>query len=513
MTAQLTGKKSLFIIVIFISIIYFQSNFYDLIFLDDDTIVYSQLFEKSFSEKITSILSTNFLDGHYYRPLTSFSFLINSVFFSNSLFVYHITNFLLHILTTILIFLILRAFDYSAVISLLGALLFAVNPLHINAVAWIAGRGDLLTAFLIVTAFYVFKNFIKHSKIGLLIIAAALIFLAFISKEAALLVPFLFVILYFIERKELLLNKGSISVLIMVFIILGLYYFLRVTISSAVHINKFSFVTYLQNISVLPQTVSKFFVPVGIKALPGNDLFTTVLGGIILLVLMILPFIIRKINRVRYYFGLSWFIILLFPGMVFRTMMQDGFFYWDCRSYLPLVGLIFVAAEILSAIDLSKFKIYNYVFIILYILLLSTAAFLKAGLYENAISYWNSVKLDYPQKFLPYIGLYNYYNHIKDLDNAENQLIQAIKLKPDMLSIREQLIRFYQRNKQDDKAYTMLKETVYKKIKGSEILLEKLLSQSYELNDQEVINKLLIIYKDNDDVLKKINGIRTKINL
>jgi len=288
---QLNSRKSFFTILILVSIIYFQSNFYNLIFLDDDTLVYEHSSETNFSEKITSIFTSNFLDGHYYRPFTSLSFIINSVFFNNSASVYHITNFLLHLLTAFLIFLILQKLNYTVFTALIGALVFAVNPIHINAVGWIAGRGDLLAGFFSAAALYVFLHFIKNNRIELLVFVSLLTFFAFLSKEVSLIVPFLFLVLYFIEKKEMLLNKSSISLLLMFFIVFGLYYLLRLAISPSVHINKFSFLTYYKNILVLPQTVSKFIIPAGIKALPGNDLFTSILGGFILSVLIILPFL------------------------------------------------------------------------------------------------------------------------------------------------------------------------------------------------------------------------------
>lgn len=509
---RLTGRKSFFITLILVSIIYFQSNFYDLIFLDDDTLVFHQPVEASFGKNVTSILTTNFLDGHYYRPLTSFSFFVNSFFIDNSPSVYHITNFLLHFLTAFLIFLILQRLDYSTLIALISALVFAVNPIHINAVGWIAGRGDLLASFLSVSALYIFLHFIKNNRTELLIFVSLLIFLAFLSKEVSLIVPFLFLAFYFIEKKEILLNKSSISVLIMFFVIIGSYYLLRLAISPTVHINKFSFLTYYKNILVLPQTVSKFFFPAGIKALPGNDLLTSILGGLIFLVLVMLPFLLKKINRTRYYFGLVWFIVLLIPGMVFRTMMQDGFFYWDCRSYLPVIGFVFITAEIFKTIRFDKNKTISYGFVIVYILVLSTVTFTKIRLYENAASYWNAVKLDYPQKFLPYIGLYNYYDHIKDFSNAEDQLVQAIKLRPTEFSIRDLLIKFYQKNNQSDKAFVIMKDTIYKKINGSAALLEKFISLSSELNKQEEINELKIIYKDDAGIIEKINTIKSEQN-
>lgn len=513
MIFPLSKKKSVLIILILLSIIYFQSNFYQLIFLDDDTIVYNKFADMSIDQKISSSFTSNFLSGHYYRPITSLTFVVDSILGEQSYLIYHFTNFLIHLFTSILIFLIIENLGYSIITSLIAALLFALNPIHINAVGWIAGRGDLLAAFFSTTALLIFLKFIKQNKPILLLSVSTLLFLALLSKEVSLLVPFLFLVLYFIEKKELSLDKSSIGVLLMIVIVFGTYYLLRAVFLSGVHIDKFSFTTYYKNILVLPETISKFFIPLGIKALPSTEIFTSVSGIIIFILLLILPLKLNAINRLRYYFGMIWFIILLLPGMVFRTMEQDGFYYWDCRSYLPLIGLLFILAEIFKVVNLQKYRKRHFTIIIIYILVLGTITFIKIRMYENPITYWSSVKEDYPTRFLPYIGLYNYFNHIKDFNNAEYQLIEAIKLSPNEFSIRQLLINFYLANSQENKAFDLLKDTIYKRMPGSVNLLEKFILLSYELKKSEAINDLTIIYKDNAEVLKQVNKIKSKQNL
>ncbi len=387
--SYLFNSNKLFITLIIMSLIlvYFHSFFHGLIFLDDDTLIFTKFDGMGLADKISSSFSSNYLDVHYYRPIALLSIILDSLLGGKSYFIYHFTNFILHLATVLLIFAILKEFGISNFISFLTALLFALSPIHINAVGWIAGRGDLLAAFFSAAALLLYMNFIKREKPYLLFFVATFLSLAFLSKEVSLLVPFLFVGLYFIEKKNYELNKNSIAVLTMVAVVIGSYYVLRGVFLTSVHIDKFSFTTYYQNILVLPETVSKFFIPAGIKALAGIENFTTIVGTILLLIMITLPFRLKSINKVRYYFGLLWFILLLIPGMVFRTMGQDGFYYWDCRSYLPAIGFAFMISEILKCIPTQKYYYSYSTIMIIYLLILGTITFTKINLYESPLTY------------------------------------------------------------------------------------------------------------------------------
>lgn len=504
MELSLSQKRVLLFIVIVISIVYFQSNFSQLIFLDDDTLVYNKFSGMSLNEKINLSFTSNYLGGHYYRPITLISFVIDSIVAGESNSIYHFTNYLIHLFTSILIFLIIENLGYSLITSLIAALLFALNPIHINAVGWIAGRGDLLAAFFSTFALLIFLKFIKQNKPILLLLVSILLFLALLSKEVSLIVPFLFLVFYFIEKKELSLDKNSIGVLLMIVFVFGSYYLLRGVFLSGVHIDKFSFTTYYKNILILPETISKFFIPIGIKALSGIELFTSISGVIIFVLLLLIPFKFNSINKYRYYFGLFWFIFLLIPGMVFRTMEQDGFYYWDCRSYLPSVGLIFMVAEIVRVIELQKCKNLCFTLIVLYLLILSTFTFIKIKMYENPITYWNAVKANYPSRFLPYIGLYNYYNYLEDNSIAEIQLLKALQINPKDFSVRQILVDFYQKNGKKQKAYQLVKNTLEKRIPGSSGFIETDITLSIDLDKMEEIDRLLVEYIADDKMMELI---------
>lgn len=85
--------------------------------------------------------------GHYYRPLTSASFVIDSWFAKETPFFYHQTNILLHSFAAVLVAIIAFQITRKPLAGVLGGLFFAAQPLQVGAAAWIGGRTDVLSAF------------------------------------------------------------------------------------------------------------------------------------------------------------------------------------------------------------------------------------------------------------------------------------------------------------------------------------------------------------------------------
>ncbi len=93
---------------------------------------------------------------HYYRPLTTATFLLDRALYGERAWGFHLTPLLLHAAAAGLLYLLLdrllagRAAARSA--ALAGALLFAALPVHAESVAWIAGRADPLAAVCLLAA-------------------------------------------------------------------------------------------------------------------------------------------------------------------------------------------------------------------------------------------------------------------------------------------------------------------------------------------------------------------------
>jgi tetratricopeptide (TPR) repeat protein len=83
----------------------------------------------------------------FWQPLTWLSFVMDYQLFGLNPGGYHLVNLFLHIINSLLLFLILNRMTHALWKSAFVAALFALHPLHVESVAWIAERKDVLSAF------------------------------------------------------------------------------------------------------------------------------------------------------------------------------------------------------------------------------------------------------------------------------------------------------------------------------------------------------------------------------
>lgn len=124
----------------------------------------------------------------YYRPLTVASYLLDRQIGGASPFVFHLSVVLYHVITTALVFaaglVLFGGVPQRVVAAGLGAMLFAVHPIHSESVAWGAGRSDVLACGLSLAGLLVYGR-PQGRAWQRSALAAALVFLATLAKETA----------------------------------------------------------------------------------------------------------------------------------------------------------------------------------------------------------------------------------------------------------------------------------------------------------------------------------------
>src|SRR5262249_1681155 len=80
----------------------------------------------------------------YYRPLVMVSFILDALIAPASPAMGHLTNLILHVVASCLVWVLLRRLGSHDDLALALALVFAVHPLAANAIGWVPGRNDLL---------------------------------------------------------------------------------------------------------------------------------------------------------------------------------------------------------------------------------------------------------------------------------------------------------------------------------------------------------------------------------
>ena len=107
-----------------------------------------------------------FITGHTgnWHPLTWFSHMLDAQLFGGRAGGHHFTNVLLHIANSILTFLLLRQLTGAQWRSAIVAAFFALHPLHVESVAWVSERKDVLSVFFGLLALWCYAQYVEASK-------------------------------------------------------------------------------------------------------------------------------------------------------------------------------------------------------------------------------------------------------------------------------------------------------------------------------------------------------------
>ncbi len=147
----------------------------------------------------------------FYRPLTSLSYWIDCKIWGFNPAGFHLTNILIQIVNTVILYFILLSLSLDKVLSFSGSLLFSLFPFHFENVSWISGRTDLLSFLFAACSVFFFIKFLKAKNSVFLAVSSLFYFLSLLSKENTIfLIAVYFLILYWREPKF----KNSVILLI-----------------------------------------------------------------------------------------------------------------------------------------------------------------------------------------------------------------------------------------------------------------------------------------------------------
>lgn len=134
-----------------------------------------------------------FTTFHYrnWHPLTWLSYMLDVELFGLSARGFHVVNLLLHIGNTLLIFTLLRRANATPWPGAVVAALFGLHPLHVESVAWISERKDVLSAFFSLLSIWAYATYnnTRRRGIGWYLVSLLLFAFALMSKAMAVTVP------------------------------------------------------------------------------------------------------------------------------------------------------------------------------------------------------------------------------------------------------------------------------------------------------------------------------------
>ncbi len=212
MTHNIKRNWFIYIFLVFITlVVYSRVVEFELLHFDDNTYVTDN---PNIRQGITPAAIKWAVSGKYeanWIPLTWVSYMLDYQGYARSwpgfgpdeASVYHRTNLILHVLNTLLLFLVLGLLTGSRWKSTLAAAVFAVHPLHVESVAWVAERKDVLSTFFMMLTLLGYLWYVKRPGTLRYAPTLAAFLLGLMSKSMLVTLPILLLLLDFWPLKRL----------------------------------------------------------------------------------------------------------------------------------------------------------------------------------------------------------------------------------------------------------------------------------------------------------------------
>ncbi|MGB0932103.1 MAG: hypothetical protein ACPGVB_15070, partial [Chitinophagales bacterium] len=207
--------------------------------------------------------------GGNYHPITVLSLALDHTIFGRSAFAFHTINILLHVINVVLLFLFIFLFTRGKpIVAFIVAILFGLHPMHVESVAWISERKDVLYVLFFLAGLITYLQYLFSKKSGYYFATLIFFVLSVFSKPAAVVFPIVLILidmyLYKHWRPKMLVNK---IVFLIISIVVGL-----LTIQAQDQANAFTDIGTLSNRFFFAcygfnTYLAKLFVPIRLSAL------------------------------------------------------------------------------------------------------------------------------------------------------------------------------------------------------------------------------------------------------
>jgi protein O-mannosyl-transferase len=369
---------------------------------DSGYILKNEVIHEITAENVNTIFTSFYF--HNYHPLTTITYAIEYAIVGESPFLYHFNNLILHLLNTLLVFWMIllikpKKYDWAGIV----ALLFAIHPMHVESVAWISERKDVLYAFFYlgsIISYLYYKT--KGKKLKYYIYSIVFFLLSCLSKSMAVTLPLVLILLDFYLEKDSLSFKLFIKKIWKfgtqktVFFIISIGFGVAAVYSQDTAIQNLApILSPYERISILSYTFLlysiKVFAPIQLSAMYPYPLK---MGGLLplkyliaplgVILLIVLLFVFRKKIK-NIIWGILFFLLSI--SIVIQFVPVGGVILSERYTYLPYIGFFFLIAAFYDKIRFdTKFVLYKSrkFFVALLLVVLSWFAY---ATYDR-VSYW-----------------------------------------------------------------------------------------------------------------------------
>ena len=406
---------------------------------DDPKYIIDNAYIKNFSWAGFKAMFFNYYGGNYH-PFTALSNAIEYKMFGLNAKVYHCINLLIHLINALLVFKVIMLLCNEVKVAVLVSLLFGIHPMHVESVAWISERKDVLYTFFYLIAIIKYIRFQEgngnYKQYFLLILA---FFCALLSKSAAVTLPLTLIVIDFYFQKKinffLIVNKIPLFIFSILFGIIALHsQRVEGSLSDLTSVFFLSDRIFLILYSILFYVV-KLFIPIGLSAfhaypdkvnnlLPWYFYFSPLMFGLI----FYMVFKLKEFKKILIFGFLFYFFNII---LVIQLIPVGLAIVAERYTYVSYIGLFFIIAKVFFYLEDKFINMKTIIRIagiaILFIFCIIT--YNRNKVWNNSISLWNDVIEKNSNISLAYYNLGNAHKNIMDYQGAVAAYTGAIRTK------------------------------------------------------------------------------------
>ena len=444
-----------------------------------------------------------------YHPLTTLSLAVNYHFSKEEPFGYHLTNLLLHLLNTLLVFIFIYGLTKKNLeIAAVTALLFGLTPIHVESVAWISERKDVLYAFFFLSSLITYQQFLKKSDWKFYAVSLFLFLCSMLSKAMAASLPLILILIGFMEKKrwswKLLPDKIPYFILAL---LLGFYAIRIQAEGNAIGGIIFPLVLRIYHAGYgFAAYILKIFLPTGLSAFYPYPYPLVNAGWIIdttpavfyltlLITIAVFSFSIYCVVSNRKNLHIAGFGLLFYAAtiaLVLQFLPVGRAIMADRYAYIPSIGLFLIVGYYASLLYHKKaYKVPVIALVAVYAGFLFYLTVEQTKVWKNDETLWNNVVRLYPldnRISLPYANRAQFFQIEGKPREALNDLLLVAKW-----------------NQKDDNALDKIGKIYGQELHDLETSIIYF-QQAYQANPQNlvVINDLATVYGIKGDFNKSL---------
>ncbi len=224
-TSALPQKMWIAIALLMSFVAFFPALGAEFVNWDDQDYAINNVLIRDFSDFLKFF--TTPVQGNFH-PLTMISLAVNYALSGSNPFSYHLFNILLHLANVFLVYrFIYKLSNSNAFIAFAVALLFGVHPMHVESVAWVSERKDVLYTLFFIPGLSFYLNYLEKDSRRDYLLSFLMFTLSILSKPAAIIFPAVLLTLDFYKARPLtmkwILDKIPFGLIALLFLYLTMH--------------------------------------------------------------------------------------------------------------------------------------------------------------------------------------------------------------------------------------------------------------------------------------------------